>query len=125
MKFGMKVGLWTLITGKLLWSRYLGNGFHGDQKLSKSSVPAHFGIAFVYEKSGKDDKEMLNYVLPWKQTCYHSNQKYVINCLIVAYFGNGFGYGRFEKDAKRILRYLLPRKPTCCQSNQNMAGSSQ
>ncbi len=71
MKFGMKVGLWTLITGKLLWSCYLGNGCHGDKKLYKSSVMAHFGIAFEYEK---DRKKILRYVLPWKQTCCHSNQ---------------------------------------------------
>ena len=31
MKSGMKMGLWTLITGKLLRSGYLGNGCHGDQ----------------------------------------------------------------------------------------------
>ena len=31
MIFGIKMGLWTLITGKLLWSGYLGNGCHGDQ----------------------------------------------------------------------------------------------
>ncbi len=31
MKFGIKMGLWTLIIGKLLWFGYLGNGCHGDQ----------------------------------------------------------------------------------------------
>ncbi len=31
MKFGRVMGLWTLITGKLPWSGYLGNGCHGDQ----------------------------------------------------------------------------------------------
>ncbi len=31
MKFGINMGLWTLITGKLLWCGYLGNGCHGDQ----------------------------------------------------------------------------------------------
>ncbi len=32
MKFGMMMVLWTLITGKLLLSGYLGNCCHGDQK---------------------------------------------------------------------------------------------
>ena len=31
MKFGIKMGLWTLIIGKLLWFGYFGNGCHGDQ----------------------------------------------------------------------------------------------
>ena len=31
MKSGMKVGHWTLITGKLLWFCYFDNGCHGDQ----------------------------------------------------------------------------------------------
>ena len=38
MKFGMKVGLWTLITGKILWSSYLGNGCYGDQKVYKIAI---------------------------------------------------------------------------------------
>ena len=32
-KFGMKVGHWTLTTGKILRSGYLGNGCHGDEKI--------------------------------------------------------------------------------------------
>ena len=31
VKSCMKMSLWTLITGKLLWSGYHGNGWHGDQ----------------------------------------------------------------------------------------------
>ena len=31
-KSGMKVGLWTLMTGKILQLSYLGNVCHGDKK---------------------------------------------------------------------------------------------
>ncbi len=58
---------------------------------------AHFVIAFEYPKLGRDGKKIVRFVLPWKQTCCHSNQKYVSNSLIIAYFGSRFGLGRFEK----------------------------
>ena len=31
-KFGMKVGLWTLMKGKIQWSSFLGNGCYGNEK---------------------------------------------------------------------------------------------
>ncbi len=41
------------------------------EKLYKSSIMAHFGIAFEYKM---DRKKILRYLLPWKQICCHSNQ---------------------------------------------------
>ncbi len=34
LKFCMNVGLWTLMTGKILGSSYLGNGCYGNEKTS-------------------------------------------------------------------------------------------
>ena len=78
MKFGMKVGLWTLITGKLLQSCYLGNGGQGDEKRSKCSITAHFGIAFEYGKSwkgGKGGKKIHMYLFPWKKNVAIATKK--------------------------------------------------
>ncbi len=118
MKFGMKVGLWTLITGKILRSCYLGNGCHGDQKTFSEPYNGlsalHWGMGSV---GRKNRKRTVKYVLSWKPTYCHSNQKYVFDSRIIAYFGIGLVYARFGKDGQRTLRYLLPWKLTCCHSN--------
>ena len=69
MKFGMKVDLWTLITGKLLWSGYLGNGCHGDQKSFSELYSSLSGALMGMEWLGNE--------LPGKLTRYHGNQKHV------------------------------------------------
>ncbi len=84
------------------------------KNLSKSSVTADFGIAFVYKKSGKDVKKMLGTMFcPGNKHVIIATKKCVINGPLIAYFRNGLGYGRFEKDAKKIeifvdLQYILP-----------------
>ena len=74
---GMKVGLWTLMTGKILWLSYHGNGCHGDKKHPQSPIMAYYGIAFEYGRSWKDGKRTLRCELSWEPTCYHSNQQNV------------------------------------------------
>ena len=75
MKFGMKVDLWTLITGKLLWSGYLGNGCHGDQKYFSE---LYSNLLWYWNLSGAlMGMEWLGNEFPGKLARYYGNQKHV------------------------------------------------
>ena len=65
MKFCMKVDLWTLITGKLLWYGYPGNGCHGDQK----SFSEFFSSLFWYLIWVKEVMELWEWN-GWGVCCY-------------------------------------------------------
>ncbi len=47
-KFGMKVDLWTLMSGKILGFSYHGNRCHGDQNTFSESNYGHFEIEVAY-----------------------------------------------------------------------------
>ena len=71
MKFGMKVGHRTLITGKILRSRYLGYCYHGNQKTSTELTkhPKGCGILSGGTLDGRRVVAM--------DFCYHGNH-YVV-----------------------------------------------
>ncbi len=47
-KFGMKVNLWTLMSGKILGFSYHGIRCHGDQNTFSQSNNGHFGNEVAY-----------------------------------------------------------------------------
>ncbi len=68
MKSGMKMGLWTLITGKLLWSGYLRNGCHGDQIAVSQLFNDLFWIWTRAQESWRRlENEISKHGFPWTQ----------------------------------------------------------
>ncbi len=74
-EFCMKMGLWTLMTEKILCSGYLGNGCYGNGKTFCEP------ICLRNVDSGGQEWMEKEYVLSWKlifchgNQCYHNNQK--------------------------------------------------
>ncbi len=65
----MKVNLLTLMTGKLFWSEYLGNGCYGDEIRLERSILAYFADILEYWGSKMDAEKiciaMETYRLTW------------------------------------------------------------
>ncbi len=88
MKFGMKVGLRTLITGKLLWSGYLGNGCHGDQIALSELYNGLFWIwstvEYEYREAEGKWKWNIEMWVTMETICCHSNKKICIIWSVLA-----------------------------------------
>ncbi len=75
MKVGREMGHGTLTTGKILRSGYLGNGCYGDEKTFSI---LKYSIDWGKNGPGRsimDGSKNLGYLLPWKPTCCHGNNK--------------------------------------------------
>ena len=76
---GINVGLWTLMTGKMLWSGYLGTVAMVKKKHLESPEFAYFAHACGSWWPRKDEEwiyiVMDTCVLSWQPLYYHSNQK--------------------------------------------------
>ena len=96
LKFCMTMGLWALMTGKILWSGHLGNGCYGNEKHLESP---EFGLfcSYMWIVVAKKNEERIcivmdTCVLSWQPICYHSNQK----------------MSSREKDKHQILQHFKP-----------------
>ncbi len=65
MKFGMKMGHWTLTTGKILRSGYLGNGCHGDEKMFSMLKYSLDRTVNELGRSTVDGSKIMSHLLPW------------------------------------------------------------
>ncbi len=102
MKFGMKVDLWTLMTGKLLLCDYLGNGYHGEKYFSElySSIFWYWNLVNWSYGTG-----MFTHMLPLQ---WSRNMPEISGRLLLM-----SGRGRtlpYTVSKKKCLSHFSPRK---------------
>ena len=73
----MKVGLRTLMTGKILRLGYLDNGCHGEQKTFPQLSYSIYCLEYVARRLGTGLQGTLGYWFLWQPVYFHGNQKIV------------------------------------------------
>ena len=92
----MNVGLWTVMSGKILEFSYHGNRCHGDQNTFSEFNNGHFGIEVAYGWLQEDGKRYPKISVTMETKMLPQQPKHVqhvASCIFfLAFFGIGFEY---------------------------------